>query len=386
MRGEGKKGFSTTAVHGGEEPCPVTGAHAVPIYQTSTFVLGRELPPRYVYTRHGNPTQEVLEKKVALLEGGEAALATASGMAAILVSLLALVEKGRKVGCSLAVYGGTYALARNLLPRLGMEVLMFDPRRREEVERVLGMGAEVLFLETPTNPTLDLVDLREVCGLAGEHGAKVVVDNTLMTPYYQRPLELGAEVVVHSATKYLCGHGDSLGGVVVGRRELVEEARRMLVLTGGAISPFNAWLIVRGIKTLPLRMERHSRNALRVAEFLSSHPRVKRVSYPGLPSHPQHGLARRQMRGFGGMLAFELEGGMEEAYRMMEGLELVKCAVSLGDVSSLIEHPASMTHRSLPEEERERIGIGEGLMRMSVGVEDAEDIIGDLEKALGALG
>ncbi|MEM3012911.1 MAG: aminotransferase class I/II-fold pyridoxal phosphate-dependent enzyme [Candidatus Hadarchaeales archaeon] len=383
---EEKRGFSTRAVHGGEEPCPATGAHAPPIYQTSTFVLGKELPPKYVYTRHGNPTQEVLERKVALLEGGEAALATASGMAAILVSLLALVRKGEKVGCSLAVYGGTYNLARNLLPRLGMEVLMFDPRKREEVERVLRMGAGVLFLETPTNPTLDVVDLEEVCGLAEDRGAKVVVDNTLMTPYYQRPLELGAEVVVHSATKYLCGHGDALGGVVVGKKDFVEEARRMLVLTGGAISPFNAWLIARGIKTLPLRMERHSQNALKVAEFLSSHPRVRRVSYPGLPSHPQHGLARRQMRGFGGMLAFELEGGMEEAYRMMERLELVKCAVSLGDVSSLIEHPASMTHRSLPEEERERIGIGEGLVRMSVGVEDAEDIIEDLEKALGTSG
>ncbi|MEM2865712.1 MAG: aminotransferase class I/II-fold pyridoxal phosphate-dependent enzyme [Candidatus Hadarchaeales archaeon] len=383
---EEKRGFSTRAVHGGEEPCPATGAHAPPIYQTSTFVLGKELPPKYVYTRHGNPTQEVLERKVALLEGGEAALATASGMAAILVSLLALVRKGEKVGCSLAVYGGTYNLARNLLPRLGMEVLMFDPRKREEVERVLRMGAGVLFLETPTNPTLDVVDLEEVCGLAEDRGAKVVVDNTLMTPYYQRPLELGAEVVVHSATKYLCGHGDALGGVVVGKKDFVEEARRMLVLTGGAISPFNAWLIARGIKTLPLRMERHSQNALKVAEFLSSHPRVRRVSYPGLPSHPQHGLARRQMRGFGGMLAFELEGGMEEAYRMMERLELVKRAVSLGDVSSLIEHPASMTHRSLPEEERERIGIGEGLVRMSVGVEDAEDIIEDLEKALGTSG
>lgn len=375
-----RKGFSTRAVHGGEEPCPVTGAHAVPIYQTSTFVLGGELPPRYVYTRHGNPTQEVLEKKVALLEGGEAALATASGMAAILVSLLA---SGKRVGCSLGVYGGTYNLVRNLLPRLGVETLMFDPRRREEVEGVLRKGAGVLFLETPTNPTLDLVDLEEVCGLAEEHGAEVVVDNTLMTPYYQRPLEHGAKAVVHSATKYLCGHGDALGGVVVGEREFIEEARRMLVLTGGAISPFNAWLIVRGIKTLPLRMERHSQNALRVAEFLSSHPRVKRVRYPGLPEDPQHELARRQMRGFGGMVAFELEGGMEEAYRMMGRLELVRCAVSLGDVSSLIEHPASMTHRSLPEEERERMGIGEGLVRMSVGVEDAEDIIEDLRNALG---
>lgn len=381
MRG---KGFSTRAVHGGEEPCPVTGAHAVPLYQTSTFVLGRELPPRYVYTRHGNPTQEVLERKVALLEGGEAALATASGMAAILTSVLALARKGEKVACSLAVYGGTYSLMKNLLPRFGMEILMFDPRSREEVEEVLRRGARVLLLETPTNPTLDLVDLREVCELAGERGAKVIVDNTLMTPYYQRPLELGAEVVVHSATKYLCGHGDALGGVVVGREELISEARRVLVLTGGAISPFNAWLILRGIKTLPLRMERHSQNALRVAEFLRSHPRVRRVRYPGLPDHPQHELARRQMGGFGGMVSFELEGGREEVYRMMGGLELVKCAVSLGDVSSLIEHPATMTHRALPEEERERLGIGEGLVRLSVGVEDAEDIIEDLEKALDA--
>ncbi|TDA31864.1 MAG: methionine gamma-lyase [Hadesarchaea archaeon] len=377
-----RKGFATKAVHGGEEPCPLTGAHVVPIYQTSTFVLGKELPPRYVYTRHGNPTQEVLEKKMALLEGGEAALATASGMAAILVSLLALAEKGKKMACSLAVYGGTYNLMRNLLPRLGMEVQMFDPRKREEVEGVLREGAKILFLETPTNPTLDLVDLREVSDLAEEKGAEVVVDNTFMTPYYQRPLELGAKVVVYSATKYLCGHGDALGGIVVGERELVEEARKMLVLTGGAISPFNAWLIVRGLKTLPLRMEKHSQNALKVAEFLSSHPKVKGVKYPGLPSHPQHELARRQMKGFGGMLAFEL-GGMEEVYRMMGRLELVRCAVSLGDVSSLIEHPASMTHRSLPQGERERIGIGEGLVRMSVGVEDAEDIIGDLEKALG---
>lgn len=378
------KGFSTKAVHGGEEPCPVTGSHAVPLYQTSTFVLGKELPPRYVYTRHGNPTQEVLEKKVALLEGGEAALATASGMAAILTSVLTLAGKGEKVAFSAAVYGGTYSLARNLLPRLGMEVMMFDPRSREEVEEVLRRGARVLLLETPTNPTLDVVDLGEVCDLAEERGARVIVDNTLMTPYYQRPLELGAEVVVHSATKYLCGHGDALGGVVVGKEEFISEARRVMVLTGGSISPFNAWLIVRGIKTLPLRMERHSQNALRVAEFLRSHPRVKGVRYPGLPDHPQHELARRQMRGFGGMVSFEL-GGREEAYRMMGGLRLIRCAVSLGDVCSLIEHPSTMTHRSLPEEERERLGIGEGLVRLSVGVEDAEDIIEDLGRALDAL-
>ncbi len=381
-----KLGFSTRAVHAGEEPCPTTGAHVTPIYQTSTFVLAGKIP-RYFYTRHGNPTHAVLEEKMKILEGGGSALATASGMAALLTVMLTSLEKGDKVLSSEAIYGGTYNMLKFLLPKFGVEPIFIDMRDPANVKRTLDQETKVriVFFETPANPTLDIIDIEKISRVARDAGADVVVDNTLMTPYYQRPLELGADIVVYSATKYLSGHGDTLGGIVVGKEEFITEARRILAVTGSVISPFNAWLIIRGLKTLSVRMEKHSENAMKVARFLDSHPKVRRVLYPGLSTHPQYKLARQQMRGFGGMVAFEIDGDTGDVYEVLEGLKLCRCAVSLGDVSTLIEHPASMTHRSIPEEERVRIGITEGLMRISVGIEDADDVIADLNQALSLL-
>lgn len=385
-----KAGFFTKAVHAGEKPCPSTGSHATPIYQTSTFVLKRsiEKPPTiewqtaYVYTRAGNPTHTVLEEKMAILEGGEAALATASGMAAISTVIFTLLKEGDQIISSDTLYGGTYALLRRLMLKLGVKTVFVDATNPANVKNALTNETKMMFLESPTNPTMGIVDIKAISEVAAEVDAKVVVDNTFMTPYYQSPLELGAEVVVYSATKYLSGHGDTLGGVIVGSRNFIAEARKTLALTGGVTNPFNAWLIIRGLKTLALRMDKHSENAMAVAKFLNDHSKVKKVLYPGLPSHPQHELAKKQMSGFGGMLAFEIKGGIEEAYTIMEKVKLCRCAVSLGDTATLIEHPATMTHRVISREERFRLGITDELLRLSVGIEDSNDIIADLNQAL----
>ena len=377
-----KAGFYTKAVHAGEEPCPLTGSHATPIYQTSTFRLGKGVERPYVYTRAGNPTHAVLEEKMAQLEGGEAALATASGMAAISTLVFTVLKGGDQVVSSDTIYGGTHTLLNELMPKSGVKTVFVDATEPAKVRKALTDRTELVFLETPANPTMDVIDIKAISEMAAEVGARVAVDNTIMTPYYQHPLELGADFVVYSATKYLSGHGDTLGGVIVGSRDFIGEARKTLISMGGVINPFNAWLIIRGLKTLGLRMDKHSENAMRVAKFLGKHPKVKRVLYPGLPSHPQHRLAKRQMRGFGGMLAFEIEGGVGEAYKILDKVELCRCAVSLGDVATLIEHPATMTHREIPKGEKIRLGITDGLMRLSVGIEDPEDIIADLDQAL----
>ncbi|KPV61772.1 MAG: putative aspartate aminotransferase 2 [Candidatus Bathyarchaeota archaeon BA2] len=385
-----KAGFFTKAVHAGEKPCPLTGSHATPIYQTSTFVLKRnvEQPPTtewrtaYIYTRAGNPTHTVLEEKMAILEGGEAALATASGMAAISTVIFTLLKEGDQIISSDTLYGSTYTLFKEIMPKLGVKTVFVDATNPANMKNALTNKTKMIFIETPANPTMDIVDIRAVSEIANESDAKVVVDNTFMTPYYQRPMELGADAVVYSATKYLSGHGDTLGGIVVGSRNFVMEVRRTLALTGGVTNPFNAWLIVRGLKTLALRMDKHSENAMAVAKFLSEHSKVKKVLYPGLPSHPQHELAKKQMRDFGGILAFEIKGGMKEAYTMMEKVKLCRCAVSLGDTATLIEHPATMTHRMIPQEERLQLGITDGLIRLSIGIEDSNDIIVDLDQAL----
>lgn len=377
-----KAGFYTKAVHAGEEPCPSTGSHATPIYQTSTFVLGKSVKRPYVYTRLGNPTHTVLEEKMANLEGGEAALATASGMAAISTVMFTLLEEGDQVVSSDTIYGGTYTLLNGLMPKSGVKTIFVDATDPANVKKALTNGTKLIFLETPANPTMDIIDIKAVSEIATGVGAKVVVDNTIMTPYYQHPLELGADFVIYSATKYLGGHGDTLGGIIVGSRDFIAEARKTLTSTGGMINPFNAWLIIRGLKTLGLRMNKHSENAMRVAKFLDEHPKVKRVLYPGLSTHPQHGLAKMQMHGFGGMLAFEIEGGVGEAYKILERVKLCRCAVSLGDVATLIEHPATMTHRAIPQDEKLKLGIADGLIRLSVGIEDSDDIIADLDQAL----
>ena len=377
-----KARFHTKAVHAGEEPCPLTGSLATPIYQTSTFVLKKGVKKPYVYTRAGNPTHTVLEEKMAILEGGEAALATASGMAAISTVMFTSLKEGDQIISHDTIYGSTYTLLKELMPKLGVRTFFVDATDPAKVKDALTGKTKIVFLESPANPTMDLIDIKAITEIAAEVDAEVVVDNTFVTPYYQLPLELGAHIVVYSATKYLSGHGDTLGGIIVGSRNFIGEARKNLASTGGVINPFNAWLIIRGLKTLALRMDKHSQNAMAVAEFLSKHPRVKKVLYPGLPSHPQHELAKKQMRGFGGMLAFEIDGGMEEAHQILEKVELCRCAVSLGDIATLIEHPATMTHRVISEEERLRLGITDELMRLSVGIEDPNDIIADLDQAL----
>ncbi|NPV43300.1 MAG: methionine gamma-lyase [Firmicutes bacterium] len=392
MKDISKMGYATKIIHAGQDPCPVTGALATPIYQTSTFVFenvdqgaarfsGEQ--SGYIYTRLGNPTQTALEEKMALLEGGEAALAFSSGMAAISAVLLALVEQGDHIVADETLYGCTFAFLKDLITKFGVEVTFIDASKIEEVEKAIRDNTKVIYFESPANPTMKLVDMKAVSELAKKTGIVTVMDNTFMSPYFQRPIEYGVDVVVHSATKYISGHGDVIAGVTVGRKELIDEIRMTTLKDiGGVISPFNAWLLLRGLKTLAVRMEKHNENALRIAEFLEEHPKVERVFYPGLPSHPQHHLAKKQMKGFGGMMSFEIKGGYEAGKKLMDSVKLCHLAVSLGDVDTLIQHPASMTHFVVPREERLKAGITDGLVRLSVGIEDVNDILGDLEQAL----
>ena len=387
-----KPGINTRLVHAGEKPCPVTGAMRMPIYQTATFVFenveqgarrfaGEE--EGYIYTRLGNPTQTALEIKMADLEGGEAAIATASGMAAVSSATMGLLKQGDHVVSSEAVYGCTHSLFKELFPRWGLEVSFVDTSDPEEIAAAIKPETRMLYLESPANPTMSLVDLEKAVALAREKGLKTVIDNTFMTPYYQRPLEKGIDLVVHSGTKYIGGHGDAVAGIIVGSKEDLDIIRGTTLKDfGGIISPFNAWLLLRGIKTLGLRMERITSNCQKVAEFLQQHPQVERVYYPGLKSHPQHELAQKQMDGFGGMLSFELKDGYSAGKKLMENVELCTLAVSLGDLDTLIQHPASMTHSVLELEDQEEAGILPGLVRLSVGIEDGEDIIKDLDYGL----
>lgn len=387
--------FSTKAIHAGANHCPVTGSHASPIYQTSTFIFqnveqgarrfaGEE--SGYIYTRLGNPTMTELENKMAALEGAEAGLAAASGMAAISTAILSQVKQGDHIVANDTLYGCTHGLINELLPGYGVEVTAVDASVAENVEKAMRPNTKVVYVETPANPTMKLVDLKKVAAIAHQYGAKLIVDNTFMTPYLQRPLEHGADIVVHSATKYIGGHGDVIAGIIAGSNELVSTMRiPYLKDLGGVIGPFDAWLLSRGLKTLALRMDRHCENAQKVAEYLQKHPAVAEVYYPGLPSHPQYELAKRQMDGFGGMISFELKGGLEAGKTLMNSVQLISLAVSLGCVDSLIQHPASMTHSPMPQEARLRAGITDGLIRLSVGVEGIEDILADLEQGLNKL-
>ena len=386
------KGFNTKAIHAGQKPCPVTGAHVTPIYQTSTFVFkdveqgarrfaGQE--PGYIYTRLGNPTITELEEKIAALEGGEAALATASGMAAISTALVSLLKQGDHVVTGDTLYGCTHGFINELLPRYGVEVTAVDTSDLNNIEKAMKPNTKVVYVETPANPTMKMVDLKGAADVAHRHGALLIVDNTFMSPYLQRPIEHGADVVVHSATKYIGGHGDVIAGLIISSKELIDIMRiPYLKDFGGVLSPFDAWLLLRGLKTLGIRMERHCINAQRVAEYLEKHPSIEKVYYPGLPSHPQHELAKKQMDGFGGMMSFELKGGLEAGKILMNSVKMISLAVSLGCVDSLIQHPASMTHSPVPREERLKAGITDGQVRLSVGIEDVEDIINDLDQAL----
>ena len=374
--------FDTICVHAGQTPDPATGAIVTPIYQTSTYVqeaLGRH--KGYEYARTQNPTRAALEGNLAAIEHGAAAFAFASGMAAT-GAVMTLLEAGDHVVVTDNTYGGTYRLFELVLRRYQLDFTYVDSSRVEEIERAIRPATKMLFLETPTNPVLRLTDLAAACEAAHARGVFVVVDNTFASPYVQRPIDFGADLVVHSTTKFLNGHSDSVGGIVVAvRDEHVDWLRFVQNAEGAILGPMDAWLVLRGTKTLPLRMARHNANAQVLAEFLASHPKVARVHYPGLPSHPQHALARRQMRGFGGLVSFEL-GSLDRTRTLLNNVRLMALAESLGGVETIISHPATMTHASVPAERRRQIGITDDMVRVSVGVEDVADLQDDLAQAL----
>ena len=377
-------GFATDAIHCGQEPDPTTGAIVAPIYQTSTFVqeaLGQH--KGYQYARASNPTRHALERNLAALEGGAVALAFASGMAAI-HALLSLFGRGDHVLCSRQVYGGVPRLFKAVLARSGLEFSYVSTDCLGEVEKAIRPNTRLLYVETPANPLMTLTDIAAAAELAHTHSLLLAVDNTFMTPYFQRPLALGADVVVHSTTKYLNGHSDGVGGAVVfpaGQQEHASQLRLIQSTAGAILGPFDCWLVLRGVKTLAVRMRQHNENGQAMATWLSRHRKVRRVYYPGLSDHPQYELAGRQMDGFGGMMAFDV-GSLEAARRLLAGLRLCSLGESLGGVETLISHPFSMSHAGLSPEERMQMGIHEGLIRLSVGIENVEDILGDLEHAL----
>jgi cystathionine beta-lyase/cystathionine gamma-synthase len=374
--------FSTICIHAGQEPDPSTGAIITPIYQTSTYVqegLGRH--KGYEYARTQNPTRAALEANIAAIEKGKAAFAFASGMAAE-GAVMTLLQSGDHVVVTDNTYGGTYRLFEKVLRKYQLDFSYVDSSKLEEIDRAIRPATKLLFLESPTNPTLRLTDLRGACEIAHARNVVVVVDNTFASPYVQRPIEFGADLVVHSTTKFLNGHSDSIGGIVVAvKDEHIEWLRFVQNAEGAILGPMDAWLVLRGTKTLPIRMERHNANALALAEFLAAHPKVTRVHYPGLPSHPQHALARKQMCGFGGLISLEL-GSLEKARTLLEGVRLMSLAESLGGVETLISHPATMTHASVPPERRRDLGVTDDLVRISVGIEDVDDLRDDLSQAL----
>ena len=387
--------LETLAVHAGigtYEHLPVVP----PIFQTSTFAFetadqGAALfagkKEGYIYSRMGNPTVQALERSVATLEGGHAGLACGSGMAAIHTTLATLLQQGDHLICSDAVYGPTCCLVETILTRFGIESTLVDTSNLDAVREAIRPNTKVIFVETPGNPTLVMTDLEAVSKLAHEHGALVVVDNTFMSPILQRPLKWGVDVVVHSLTKFLNGHADVVGGVIVVKdQERYTQMRKALNHFGGVLPPMESFLVHRGIKTLALRMQRHCENATKVAEYLDNHAAVEWVRYPGLKSHPQHAIGCKQMEGPGGMISFELRGGLEAGRKMMDSVKLCGLAVSLGGVETLIQHPPSMTHATMGAAARQRANITDGLVRLSVGIENVEDIIADLEQALAAAG
>jgi cystathionine beta-lyase/cystathionine gamma-synthase len=374
--------FSTLCLHAGQEPDPSTGAIITPIYQTSTYVqeaLGKH--KGYEYARTQNPTRAALERNLAAIEGGKAGFAFASGMAAI-GAVATMLKAGDHVIVSDNTYGGTFRFFDKVLTRYQLSFSYVDTSQLDAIERAFTPATRMVFVETPTNPVMQITDLRAAADLAHRHDARLVVDNTFASPCLQRPIEFGADLVVHSTTKYLNGHSDSVGGVAIAvRDEDIEWLGFVQNAEGAILGPFDAWLVLRGTKTLPIRMARHNENGLALARFLEPHPKVSHVYYPGLPSHPQHELAARQMRGFGGMLSFDL-GSLEGARRLLNGVRLLALAESLGGVESLISHPATMTHASVPADRRAALGITDGLVRISAGIEDIEDLKEDLSQAL----
>jgi methionine-gamma-lyase len=386
-------GFTTRAIHAGDD-ANASRAVATPVYHTSAFrfasadegaAMFAGTMPGDVYTRWSNPNSSELEAKVAALEGAEEGLAAASGMAAISAVVLPCLAAGDHAIVDAAVYSATHVLFSTELPRFGIAATFVDTGDLAAVEAAVQPNTRLIYTESPGNPTLKIVDLAALAAFAKRRGITTICDNTFASPYLQRPIELGIDAVVHSATKYLGGHGDAIAGVAAGPRPLMQRAKTMILRDfGGVISPMTAFLVARGTATLALRMERHCANALAVARFLQSHPAVERVAYPGLASHPRHDVARRQMSGFGGMIAFDVKGGLPAGRAVMDAVRLCTLAVSLGDVRTLICHPASMTHSTVSAEARRAAGISDGLIRLSVGIEDVEDVIADLDQALRA--
>ena len=375
--------FDTKVVHAGIRPDPTTGSIVPPIYQTATYVLdevGRD--KGFDYTRSSNPTRQVLEENLAALDSGRFGVMFASGMAAV-DSALKLLQSGDHVVCSDDVYGGVSRHFNNVLASHGLAFTYVDTSQPETVRQAIRPETKMLWIETPSNPLLKITDIEAMSAIAKEAGVYLAVDSTFATPVYLRPIELGADIVMHSTTKYLSGHNQIIGGVLVTDREDIFDRFKFIQKTIGAVpSPFDCWLTLLGVKTLHLRMPRHSENAQAVAEFLEGHDKIERVTYPGLTSHPRHGLARAQMSGFSGMMTFELEGGVESGRAVMNAVELAGLAESLGAVETMITHPATMTHVDVPVEERRARGLTDGLVRLSVGIEDVDDIIADLEQAL----
>lgn len=376
--------FSTRSIHAGDRLEDEVGAVTVPIYQVSTF---RQREPgvegEYVYARTGNPTRSALERALASLEEGEHGLAFGSGMAAITTLALSLLSKGDHVIAVQDLYGGTRRLFDRIMKNFGVQFTYVKGSDPEDFQRGIRPETKIVWVETPTNPLLQIIDIPTAAKSAHDHNALLVVDNTFMSPYLQQPLKLGADIVLHSTTKYLGGHSDLVGGaVVLSNYSLYEKVHFAQNAAGAVPGPFDCWLALRGIKTLSVRMDRHCANAKKIAEFLETHSKVRKVIYPGLVSHPQHSLAEKQMSGFGGMVSLHLKGDFEACKRLLKNVKVFTVAESLGGVESLIEHPSSMTHASVPKEERERIGVTDSLIRLSVGLEDVEDLITDLSEGL----
>jgi methionine-gamma-lyase len=389
-----KEAKETQVVHGIHTGDTNTLDLVAPIHMTSAFEFknaahgaglfsGKD--DGYIYTRISNPTVSMFQAKMAILEGGEDAIATSSGMSAIASIALSLAKPGDNFISCTTVYGGTFALFTENLKALQIEARLISPAlsdSKKAIESLVDKKTRFLYMETPANPTLDVIDIEMWAGIARKHLIPLVVDNTFATAYLQNPLLIGADVVVHSATKYISGHADVIGGVIVGKKKMMDRIRAEYIHhLGPTMSPFNAWLFLRGIKTLAVRMERHCLNAMRVAEWLNSHPKVTKVYYPGLPSHPGHSIAKKQMKCFGGMIAFEVSGGIRAGQAVMDNVHICRLAVSLGDCDTLIQHPASMTHSTYTKEDRAAAGIPDGLIRISVGIEHADDIIKDLENS-----
>ncbi len=385
MKKEKQLGFATRAIHCGQEPDPLTGAVTVPIYPTSTYVQqGIGEHKGYEYSRVSNPTRTRLEENLCALEGGVAARVFASGMAAI-NAIVTMLKSGDHVVCGNDLYGGTPRLFNNVMAGFGLEFSYVDSSDSGNVERAIQKNTRMVYVETPTNPLMRLSDLALISQICRQKKVLLVVDNTFMSPYFQQPLALGADMVVHSTTKFLNGHSDGLGGVVMCARQEHADTLAFLQKAAGAIlSPFECWLVLRGVKTLAARMEIHDRSGRIVADFLAKHKKVKAVFYPGLPDHPQHALARRQMAGFGAMITFET-GSLKNANKMLKKVRVCSLGESLGGVETLISHPATMTHAALGVKGRKAIGITDGLVRISVGIEDVDDILDDLDQALGAI-